>query len=262
MTDEMMTLRGLVEKPPDADLLREMIGVRRRAADGAGGGRPDRRARGEKSPDRLVQRTAPRPGLGDAGRNGRTCASRGCAAVPVLPRFPRARHGRESADRRHPGSLHPRRIDPLGRRPRKGAWHEWGVEEPGDSRLCTAHDRLGGASRAIAAATGGSPKGCSSSSTARAQPLRRTTSPPPAGLACRSLPRSRARSPVHGSNHRRPTGPRLGHPPRASVPDRARRPFPNPRRGGGLIPPPFAASAARLANDNRRGSAPGDPWPR
>ena len=37
MTDAMMSLKTLVEKTPDADLLREMIGCRR-AADGAGGG--------------------------------------------------------------------------------------------------------------------------------------------------------------------------------------------------------------------------------
>ena len=56
MTDEMMTLRALVEKAPDADILRDMIGFAAQrlmemevgAATGAGFG--------EKNPLRVVQR--------------------------------------------------------------------------------------------------------------------------------------------------------------------------------------------------------------
>ena len=56
MTDEMMNLRTLVEKTPDADLLREMIGFAAQRlmeleVEGQTGA-----AYGEKNPERLAQR--------------------------------------------------------------------------------------------------------------------------------------------------------------------------------------------------------------
>lgn len=56
MTDEMMTLRSPVEKAPDADLLREMIGFAAERLMELEVGGLTGSAWGEKSPERLVQR--------------------------------------------------------------------------------------------------------------------------------------------------------------------------------------------------------------
>src|SRR3954451_8291916 len=56
MTDEMMSLRGLIEKAPDADLLREMIGFAAQRLMELEGGELTGAAYASKSAERLAQR--------------------------------------------------------------------------------------------------------------------------------------------------------------------------------------------------------------
>ena len=114
MTDEMMSLRTLLEKSSDADLLREMVGfaaqrlMELEVESGA--------AHGERSPDRINHRN------GYRDRSWETRAGAVELRIPKLrkssyfPGFPgTAPHSREVAHGGDPGGVCAGRVDALGR---------------------------------------------------------------------------------------------------------------------------------------------------
>jgi putative transposase len=116
MTNDMMTLRTLLEKSSDTDLLREMIGFTAQRlmaleVEGLTGAAP-----GERSPDRINQRNGYRDRVWENpcwdGGAAHSQAQEGQLLPSLLGAAP---DGGESSYRCHSGSVRPRRLNPFGR---------------------------------------------------------------------------------------------------------------------------------------------------
>jgi hypothetical protein len=158
MTDDMTKLGKLVEKTPDAGLLREMIGFAAQRlieleVEGQTGA-----AYGEKTPERLAQRNGYRDRIWETRAGAvelRILKLRSGILLPGLPGA--APHGREGAHRRGAGSLRAGCLDPLGGRSGAGDGHDRHLQEPGqpavmaDALLCSNVQpfRLGGLFRTL-----------------------------------------------------------------------------------------------------------------
>src|SRR5436190_3104945 len=125
MTDEMMSLRTLLEKSSDADLLREMVGFAAQRLMELEVGSLTGAAHGERSPDRINHRN------GYRDRNWETRAGAVELRIPKLRKssyfpafFGTAPDGRKGAHRGAPRGLYPGRVNPLGRRTGQSHGHD------------------------------------------------------------------------------------------------------------------------------------------
>ena len=133
MTQDMMTLRALLEKSSDADLLREMIGFTAERlmaleVEGLTGA-----AHGERSADRITHRN------GYRDRSWETRAGTVELKIPKLRKgsyFPGFLEPRRMAEKAlaaviQEAYIHPGRVDPLGRRSGSGDGDVGRLQEPG-----------------------------------------------------------------------------------------------------------------------------------
>ena len=132
MTNATIALAELADKGADVDMLRQMVQFMAQRlmeidVEGRCGAGYD-----EKNAARLNSRN---------GYRDRTWDTRAGSVELQIPklrqgsyntRIPGApSHCREGADGRHPGSLHPGHLNPLGGRPGQGAGHDRRIQEPG-----------------------------------------------------------------------------------------------------------------------------------
>ena len=87
MTNEMMTFRALVEKAPDADILRDMIAFASERMMEMEVGALTGAAFGQKSPDRLSSATAIASGTGRRALGRSSCTSPSCGKARTFRAF-------------------------------------------------------------------------------------------------------------------------------------------------------------------------------